>query len=194
MCDVAQRNDSPRFQSPEARQRQILDAAAQLAVTDGLDEVSMADVARAAGIAKGSIYLQYRSRNDLIDALRADLWHKMLDEPTRLLEDETLTWTQRLDAAVEHLVVFSMQHEALYHAVFHATASHSDEPWTESRTLLRQLLAGGQQDGEFHLVDLDLTTDFLLHAYAGPCYHSDDTAHVTQTLQQLFRRAVAAET
>ncbi len=194
MCDVAQTEteSSGRFQPAEVRQRQILDATADLALERGLDDVSIAQVAAKAGIAKGSIYLHYGSRNELIDALRADLWHKMLDEPHRVLNSHDRSWTERLDLIVEHLVRFSTEHEELYHAVFHATASHSDEPWVESRTLIRDLLAGGDEAGEFQLIDGDVTTDFLLHAYAGPCYHSDDMEQVTRHLQRLFRRSVGA--
>lgn len=194
MCDVTQSRDAPagRFQPPEVRRRQILDAAAALALERGLDDVSVAQVATAAGIAKGSIYLHFESRHELVDALRADLWHKMLDEPRRLLDLSERSWANRMDDIVAHLVEFSVENEALYHAVFHATASHSDEPWTEARQLLRTLLEAGQQAGEFDLLDLDVTTDFLLHAYAGPCYHSDDIAHTTGQLQQLFRRSAGA--
>ncbi len=192
MCDVAQssKTSSSRFQPPEVRQRQILDATAALALEHGLDNVSVAQVAKAAGVAKGSIYLHYASRNDLVDALRADLWHKMLDEPRRILESTELGWTERMNHIVDHLVTFSVRNEDLYHAVFHATASHSDEPWTESREMIQSLLEGGREAGEFDLVDLDVTTDFLLHAYAGPCYHSDDIEHTSQQLQRLFRRVV----
>lgn len=197
MCGVAQPEDatSGRFQPPEVRQRQILDAAATLAVKHGLDNVSIAQVAKAAGVAKGSIYLQYASRSELIDALQADLWHKMLDRPTQIVADDRVTWTQRVDEIVEHLVEFSMKNEDLYHAVFHATATHTDEPWTESRQLIRQLLAGGDNAGEFSVGDLEVTTDFLLHAYAGPCYHSNDRQRITAEVQRLFKRVIgAAET
>jgi TetR/AcrR family transcriptional repressor of nem operon len=184
--------DAARFQPPEIRQRQILDAASSLAVDRGLDDVSMAQVAQQAGIAKGSLYLHYSSRAELIDALRSDLWSKMLDEPTRIVADNSITWSARLDSIVRHLVRFSMTNEDLYHAVFHATASHSDEPWTESRELLRRLLDGGRSAGEFDITDLEITADFLLHAYAGPCYHSDDTERVADELITLFRRTVGA--
>lgn len=191
MCAVAH-DESARFQPADVRRRQILDATAMLAIERGLDDVSIAQVATAARIAKGSIYLHFGSRNELIDALRADLWHDMLDEPTRLIADGSFSWTERLDRVVEHLVRFSLENEELYHAVFHATTSHSDEPWTESRALLQTLLAGGRSAAEFDLVDVDITTDFLLHAYAGPCYHSDDEHLISTRLKQLFRRAVGA--
>ena len=191
VCDVAQPSEATagRFQPPEVRRRQILDATAALALEHGLDDVSIAQVAAAAGIAKGSIYLHYASRNELVDALRADLWHRMLDEPRRLLDQTEQTWADRMDGIVGHLVEFSIHNEDLYHAVFHATASHSDEPWIEARQLMRELLDGGEQAGEFDLVDLDVTADFLLHAYAGPCYHTDDIDHTTAQLRRLFRRS-----
>ncbi len=183
---------SPRFQPPEVRQRQILDAAASLAVEHGLDNVSIAQVADAAGIAKGSIYLHYRSRTELVGALQADLWAQMLDHPTEVLADESLSWTARLDEIVRHLVDFSLRNEDLYHAVFHATATASEEPWVQSRVLLRDLLAGGAEAGEFDIGALDVTVDFLLHAYAGPCYHGTDHTHITNEVIRLFRRTVGA--
>jgi AcrR family transcriptional regulator len=194
MFHVTPSDASPvgRFQPPEVRQRQILDAAAALAVEHGLDNVSIAQVAHAAGIAKGSIYLHYASRTELIDALQTDLWRKMLDHPNELVANDELTWTQRMDDIVGHLVEFSMENEDLYHAVFHAAGTHTDEPWTDSRHLLRHLLIGGIEAGEFDVSDVDVTADFLLHAYAGPCYHSDDRAHVADEIQQLFRRVVGA--
>ncbi|MDW3179873.1 MAG: TetR/AcrR family transcriptional regulator [Acidimicrobiia bacterium] len=182
----------PRFQPADVRQRQILDAAAGLSIKEGLDNVSIAQVAAAAGVAKGSIYLHYASRNELVDALRADLWHKMLDEPSTILEDTSTTAAEKLDLIVGHLVAFSTEHEELYHAVFHATAAHSDEPWVESRRLFTQLLRAGQQTGEFDIEDVDITADFLLHAYSGPCYHHDDMEAVASNLKQLFRRVVGS--
>lgn len=158
----------------------------------GLDQVSIAQVADEAGVAKGSIYLHFASRQELLAALQADLWHGMLDAPRAIVTDDTLTWTTRLDRVVDHLVRFSTEQQDLYHAVFHTTGTDTDEPWTESRQVLRDLLAGGATAGEFTLVDLDVTTDFLLHAYAGPCYHSTNSEQLSGALQQLFRRAVGA--
>lgn len=163
-----------------------------LAVEHGLDQVSIAQVASEAGVAKGSIYLHYASRSDLIGALQADLWAKMLDHPTAVLADETRSWTARLDETVRHLVDFSMRNEDLYHAVFHATTTHTDEPWTQSRQVLRELLEGGVEAGEFEIAALDVTTDFLLHAYAGPCYHGTDRDLITTEVLRLFRRVVGA--
>lgn len=187
---TAETPTSGRFQPPEVRQRQILDAVAALAVAHGLDQVSIARVAEAAGIAKGSIYLHYPSRRELIDALQADVWDQMLSVPREIAVDGSLSWLERIDRVVEHWVRFEFEHHDLYHAVFHATGSDTAEPWAESRSLLRELLSGGDAAGEFELVDLDVTADFLLHGYAGPCYHHDDVDLVVTNLQTLFHRTV----
>ena len=181
-----------RFQPPEVRRRQILDALAGLAVTKGIDKVSIADVAAAAGIAKGSIYLHYTSRGELITALQADLWERILSEPSAIIDEAAASWAEKLDRLVAHWVAFELDHHALYHAVFHATGTASSEPQEQARELLMTVLARGTEAGEFDVVDLETTTDFLLHAYSGPCYHATDRAGLISSLQDLFRRTVAA--
>ena len=183
-----------RFQSPEVRRRQILDAAARLAVVDGLENTSIANVANAAGIAKGSIYLHYGSRHDLLAGLQADLWRQMLERPREIVADDELTWSAKLDAVVEHWMRFEFDRHDLYHAVFHTVATDSQEPLGEARVLLGQLIAAGVAAGEFDLdgLDHDVVLEFLLHGYVGPCFHHTDPGMAVVTVQQLFRRTVGA--
>lgn len=54
--------------NPEREQR-ILDAAAQLIIHYGYDKTSVSDIAAAAGISKGAIYLHFASKDDLFEAL-----------------------------------------------------------------------------------------------------------------------------
>ena len=197
MCDVTPTEHPAtegRFQSPEVRRRQILDAAARLAVADGLENTSIAKVAEAAGIAKGSIYLHYESRHDLLAGLQADLWRQMLERPGEIIADEQLTWAVKLDAVVEHWMWFEFDRHDLYHAVFHTVATDSDEPLGEASALLGQLVAAGAAAGEFDLDGLnhDVVLEFLLHGYIGPCFHHTDPETAVANVQQLFRRTVGA--
>ena len=197
MCDVTPPQHPPsegRFQSPEVRRRQILDAAARLAVAEGLENTSIAKVAEAAGIAKGSIYLQFDSRQDLLAGLQADLWGQMLERPSEIVADESLSWAAKLDAVVEHWMRFEFDYHDLYHAVFHTVATDSDEPFEAARTLLGDLVTAGLVAGEFNLdgLDEDVVLDFLLHGYIGPCFHHSDPDTAIVNVQQLFRRATGA--
>jgi AcrR family transcriptional regulator len=51
------------------RAHRILDAAAELILDRGYDKTSIDEVARRAGVAKGTIYLHWKTRDDLISAL-----------------------------------------------------------------------------------------------------------------------------
>jgi AcrR family transcriptional regulator len=64
----------------EARADRILDAAAELMVRWGYNKTTIDDIARLAGVAKGTIYLHWKTREDLFLAL-------MRREYNRLVED-----------------------------------------------------------------------------------------------------------
>ncbi len=181
-----------RFQSPEVRRRQILDAAAELAVSEGLESTSIARVAEAAGIAKGSIYLQFGSRQELLAALQADLWRQMLALPQEIVSDDRLAWSARVSAAVEHWMRFEFEHHGLYHAVFHTIATDSGEPLEAARALLTELIRGGTEAGEFQTdgLDIDVVVEFLLNGYIGPCFHHTNADPAVDTVQQLFGRVL----
>lgn len=64
-----------RARSPEAKERRreaILQASSRLLDEGGFDEVTMVRVARAAGIAKGTTYLYFRTKEELFLALLSD--------------------------------------------------------------------------------------------------------------------------
>jgi len=183
-----------RYRPAEVRRQQILDAAAQLATSDGLEDTSIARVAAAAGVAKGSIYLHFASRDELIAALQAQVWAEMMEEPRLIAADDDLRWVERLDSVVEHWIRYEFDHHELYHAVFHTVATHTEEPWYEARTLLSQLIAGGAEAEEFDpgIVDIDVIVEFLLHGYVGPCFHHTEIEAAIVDVQHLFRRTVGA--
>ncbi|MBB5081749.1 TetR/AcrR family transcriptional regulator [Nonomuraea endophytica] len=56
-------------QDPVQRAHRILDAAAELVVRWGYDKTTIDDVAKRAGVAKGTIYLHWKTRDDLFVAL-----------------------------------------------------------------------------------------------------------------------------
>src|SRR5687767_2891223 len=78
-----------RLTSPkrEARYRQLLQAALQVFARDGIDAASVADIAEAAGVAKGSVYLYFDSK----EALAGDLVRHLFtyaDDGLRLSEED----------------------------------------------------------------------------------------------------------
>jgi AcrR family transcriptional regulator len=64
----------------QERADRILDAAAELILRWGYDKTTVDDISRKAGVAKGTIYLHWKTREDLFEAL-------MRREQLRLAED-----------------------------------------------------------------------------------------------------------
>jgi TetR/AcrR family acrAB operon transcriptional repressor len=74
---------------PEAnpeREKRILKAAAELIVHYGYDKTTVDEIARAAGVSKGAIYLHYKSKDDLFEALILSESEAMLARYYQLLE------------------------------------------------------------------------------------------------------------
>lgn len=78
-----------RLSSPkrEARHRQLLQAALRIFARDGIDGASVADIAEAAGVAKGSVYLYFDSKEALAGDLVGYLFKSADDSEFRLAED-----------------------------------------------------------------------------------------------------------
>ncbi len=68
------------------KQKQILDAAAELIIRHGYDKTTVSDIARKTGISKGAVYLHFQSKDQLFEALllremskQADLWLRLVE-------------------------------------------------------------------------------------------------------------------
>lgn len=182
-----------RFQPPDVRRRQILDATGALLLEDGYEALTVSKVAARAGVAKGTVYLYFDSKQALLAALQAEMWDRMLQQPTALLRQPDLTWTERLDGLVAAWIAAEQDHHELYHRLFHEPGGTiGEEPMTAARDLLVTLLTEGDAAGEFDVPDPELTADFLTHAYNGPCHHTKTDTNITAAVQVLFRRVVAA--
>ncbi|MFN7693498.1 MAG: TetR/AcrR family transcriptional regulator, partial [Burkholderiales bacterium] len=59
----------PRPADPVFREQCLLDATALLLIAHGYDKTTVADVALAAGVSKGAVYLHFDSKEALFDAL-----------------------------------------------------------------------------------------------------------------------------
>ncbi len=52
-----------------AKRRQILDGARQVFLERGFDAASMMDIAKAAGVSKGTLYVYFKDKDDLFDGM-----------------------------------------------------------------------------------------------------------------------------
>ena len=151
------------------RREQILDAAERVLVDRGLAAATMADVAEAAAVAKGTVYLYFESKTELLAGLRARYFERF----TAMLGDPPPEGRPRAGTAerVERLVAasfdFARANHALHHVLFHEAGFGEADAYARARAVMADLVEAGRASGEVTVADPALATDFLLHGLHG---------------------------
>jgi AcrR family transcriptional regulator len=137
------------------KRNRILDAAQSLFVRYGVKRTSIDDVAREAGIAKGTVYLSFKSKAELFSAIADRLCANTLADARRIVLEATpptdrlvgvldcyIGATHRLVAQSPHIAELTASTEALSAAAFDTLDGHI-------RSLLHALLCetGITRDG-----------------------------------------------
>lgn len=155
----------------EARPAEILDAALGLFVEKGYRATKMEDIARAAGVTKGTPYLYFQNKEEIFKAIArgtivANL--QQLDQIARdfdgsasvLLHRMVEQWWQQVGSAQSAGLCKLMIAEA---ANFPELAQfYFDEVIAPSNQMLSMVLQRGIDSGEFRTVPLAHTVDALL--------------------------------
>lgn len=63
----------PVVRDPDSKKRLILSAARRMLVKRGFQDIVLDDIAREAGVAKGTLFLHFKSKEELFTAVFADL-------------------------------------------------------------------------------------------------------------------------
>jgi TetR/AcrR family fatty acid metabolism transcriptional regulator len=152
---------APRSDVSEERRGQILEAAISVFSRMGFHRARMEDVARESGLAKGTLYLYYRSKDALIGALleRIFAWGRRDLEAALVAEgpagERLLELGRRMSGEVKRLsVLLPVWFE------FYAVAARNEavKPFVKRyfeqyREALESVVREGIESGEFRQVD-----------------------------------------
>src|ERR1700753_3540305 len=87
----------PRWRRlPEERPRQILAAALEVFGERGLAAARLEDIAKRAGVSKGTIYLYFSNKEELVRAMIGDIVVGQLEVAERAVEESTKNATDTL--------------------------------------------------------------------------------------------------
>ncbi|MGA0609252.1 TetR/AcrR family transcriptional regulator [Caldimonas sp. KR1-144] len=169
----------PRRRRRHARPRELLEAALALVVEKGYAGVRAEDIAARAGVSKGTLYLYFPSKDDLLKALIAEglLSHVAIgaheaphDRPSVDLLREVLTAWQaalmRVDAGGIFKLVYAEARNFPALAEFWST-----EVIEPARRLVSEIVVRGIDRGEFRPVDPDVVVHALVLPIVFSCLH-----------------------
>jgi AcrR family transcriptional regulator len=151
----------------EARRETLLNAAFDLFREQGLARVTVDDIARSASVAKGTFYLYFKSKEELVDALRVEFAHQLRElvagaRPPREAPQWPAFLSQLVDALLGELADQQGMHDVL------VELAHAHRPGDLSGALgdlhaaFASILRAGVDAGALDVPDPDVTASLVL--------------------------------
>jgi AcrR family transcriptional regulator len=116
----------------QERREEILDAAVEAFGRKGFSGTSVSDIARAAGIAKGTIYLYFGSKEEIFGAILTE--RSFVPQLAHLPEDGPASLEEALRTIAEDYLAFMKDHYPIFRMVLadaHKFPAHLEEVYRE---------------------------------------------------------------
>lgn len=155
----------PRPDVSAERTQQIIEAAITVFSRLGFNNSRMEDIAQEAGLSKGTLYLYFNSKDELIGAILNAVLARELAHAHQLLLDGETTAVEKLEIIVDILVadLKGLQPLIPLYLEFIALAGREDmfreaikQPFHDFIEVFTALVEQGIANGEFHPVDAQM--------------------------------------
>ena len=142
------------MQIPNKRKRKVITkTAAKLFATRAFHEVRLDDIAAAAGVGKGTLYVYFESKEDLYFSLIYEAFAAVVDRLRDEVAKPQASPAASLRAVVGHLVGFAFRHPHFYELMrtVGTVKGHSRSAWNAKRrelwALIEQMIRRGVRTG-----------------------------------------------
>jgi AcrR family transcriptional regulator len=158
-----------RTKPAEVRREELLSAARQLFLERGVAATAVEEITARAGVAKGSFYLQFASKEALIEALRQRFARDLLQTIERSVGSASADWRHRLAAWARGAVSGYLESMRLHDLLFHAARPADGQGLTANPLIdhLLALLLAGAHERAWQLEEPRETAIFLFNGLHG---------------------------
>lgn len=149
----------------EAKRRAIVDAAAELFAARPYHEVRLDDVAEAARVGKGTLYVYFKSKEDLYESLILEGFDQLMQRiSARVSQEHEGAW-ETLSLVVRELVAWGKRFPHFFQLMRPgqqgANAPALRQKRQELAKLIEQIIRRGVRRGELDDPRPDLTAQFI---------------------------------
>ncbi len=183
---------SRSVKAPEVRRAELLSAANQLFQTKGYASTTVEDIVQAVGVAKGTFYYYFKSKEALLTALVDQFIQKLLDASQQIIDNPDLNATEKI-VEIVNLQGKMMEHEQYVVTQMYLPENQAltDKLNVESVLLFSPVLATvveqGNREGVFQVEDPLSTCQFIL---AASQFMTNHNFHWTQEQLAAHSRAM----
>jgi len=192
--------------APEQRRGDLLDAAIRVFTDKGIQGATIADITTTAGVAKGTFYLYFDSKDQLVAALKARMVDDILAHASGLYEKVGREdWWALVDTFAESYVDFMLGHRDMCQIMAQEGISPEADPafadcYARINQMLVTSLRAGTADGVFATTDPELTAKLLHHAIDGTLVNAIlydpkpdvDRGRLVAGIRELLHKTLAA--
>jgi len=173
----------------EARPQELLAAALNLFVERGFAATRLDDVAKAAGVSKGTLYLYFSSKEDLFKAVVRESIVPLIGEAEGMIDEYTggtaqlfrevmTSWWEKVgDTKLSGLPKLMMAEACNFPEL---ASFYQEEVVNRGENLIASMLRRGMERGEIRRVDLEIDARLLIAPMIMMMMwkHSSDVCHV----------------
>ena len=187
---------------PGDKRTALLDAAKDVLIEQGLAGGTIEQITARAGVGKGTFYLYFRTKDDVVRALQQRHWEQMLHaaaEADAKLDDED--WWGGVDGFIDTVIDFNVEHRDWHRLVVQGWGPPPDPEEAEQEQLMIDWMAArireGVSKGKFAAEDPQLTATLLYravhHTAMQLCMSSEpvDANHLGNVIKKFLRRVLA---
>ena len=172
----------------EVRKEEILDAAEKLFAAKGFDNTSTGDILDAVGIARGTLYYHFKSKEDILDGVIERITDRLMRDAGDIVRQKELPVLERLTKAILSLNVESkIGHEIMEQVHRPRNALMHQKMQTALLTginpILTELIEEGNQQGIFHTQYPEATVEMII-LYANVAFDDLNLAGLTHEQRQ----------
>lgn len=194
------RGRGPRTKPAPQRRRELLDAGMEVFTDKGVAAATIDQITRVAGVAKGTFYLHFETKEHLLAGLQREFESRLVDRAEQAADAAGADPADRLAAWVEATFTHYPDDIALHDVLFHHPVLPGpvgdDGEHRDLTDSLGELIGAGRAAGRFDVDDVELTAMLLcsaLHRMFDRVWHRDGTfepERMRAATHRLFRRAV----
>jgi AcrR family transcriptional regulator len=189
--------------SADERRQDLMDAALHVFAEKGIGRTTVSDIAQAAGVAKGTFYLYFDSKEHLVAGLKERFVDRILEHASllyaRVGKDD---WWQLVDDTLTSFVDFMLEHRDMIHVMVQEGATPETSPYfAECQRRVDEMFATaiqmGKDAGAFSVKDPVLVGRFLHYAMDGAIAHAIlydqelDRDRLIASARELVRKVLA---
>ena len=177
---------------PDAAKRSlIIDTAAQLFANRTFHEVRLEDVAQEAHVGKGTIYIYFRSKEELYGALLLEGFSQLVDRLRDRMREEQGTPRETLSMIVHELVNWAKSAPHFFTLMppgdLRPPVAGLREKRRELGRMIEETIARGVARGDFHDPRPDLTAQFIPGCVRAVLRHGPSEASGPEIAEQILR-------